>query len=151
MRRTVTVLVLVFHLRPATFKAAFARPEPTDDLGIHIVRRGQTLLCIARAYGVRWRAIALRNHLANPNRIYVGQRLVIPNAHGPDPAGPVCTRQFGGGSTPGCACSTFHTVTPGQTLYGISRWYGTNMWHIARCNAILNLNRIYAGQRLCIP
>ena len=151
MRRTVTVLVLVVAMLLLTTGAAFARPEPTDDLGIHIVRWGETLLCIARAYGVSWQAIASRNHLANPNRIYAGQRLAIPYALGYNPSGRTCPRQFGGGSTPGCACSTFHTVTLGQNLYRISQTYGRNMWHIARCNGILNLNRIYAGQRLCIP
>jgi LysM repeat protein len=42
-------------------------------------------------------------------------------------------------------------VQSGQNLYRISAWYGVNMWRVARCNNILNLNRIYVGQSLCIP
>jgi putative chitinase len=45
---------------------------------IHVVQRGETLYRIALNYGVsRW-AIIRANHIANPNRIYAGQRLVIP-------------------------------------------------------------------------
>lgn len=151
MRRTLTILVLVVTMLLLSTGAALARPESTDDLGTHYVRRGETLLCIARAYGVRWRAIARRNGLTNPNFIYPGQPLVIPNAPGSNPLGRVCARQFGGGSGPGCACNWYHTVRPGQNLYRISRAYGRNMWHVARCNRILNLNVIYVGQVLCIP
>jgi LysM repeat protein len=151
MRRTVTILILVVAMLLLSTGAAYARPNEWHTIAVHWVRRGETLLCIARAYGVRWRALATYNGIANPNRIYVGQRLYIPSAYGPNPAGPVCARQGGGHPAPGCACATYHTVQPGQNLYRISRWYGRNMWHVARCNGILNLNRIYAGQVLCIP
>jgi LysM repeat protein len=45
---------------------------------IHTVRAGETLYSIARRYGTTFWAIAVANHLSNPNIIYVGQRLVIP-------------------------------------------------------------------------
>jgi LysM repeat protein len=45
---------------------------------IHIVQPGETLSSIARHYGTTYWAIAMANHLVNPNVIYVGQRLVIP-------------------------------------------------------------------------
>ena len=48
-------------------------------------------------------------------------------------------------------CVNYHTVRYGQTLYSIARHYGVSQWAIARCNGIYNLNKIYAGQRLCIP
>jgi N-acetylmuramoyl-L-alanine amidase len=44
-----------------------------------------------------------------------------------------------------------HVVQAGENLYRISRIYGVNMWDIAQANGILNLNQIYAGQRLVIP
>ena len=44
----------------------------------HVVRPGETLALIAQKYGVSLRALQLANHLANPNLIYVGQRLRIP-------------------------------------------------------------------------
>jgi LysM repeat protein len=151
MRRTVTILLLVVAMLLLTTGAAYARPSEWYTIRVHRVRPGETILCIARAYGVRWQAIAVYNGIANPNRIYVGQRLYIPNAYGPNPPGRVCPRQGGGGPTPGCACTWYHTVQPGQNLFRISQAYGRNMWQVARCNGILNLNRIYAGQVLCIP
>lgn len=44
-----------------------------------------------------------------------------------------------------------HIVQPGENLYRISLLYNVSMWSIAQANGILNLNRIYAGQRLVIP
>ena len=151
MRRNLTIVVLVVAMLLLTTATAYARPNAWHTICVHRVRAGQSLMCIARAYGVRWQAIASYNGLVNPNLLYAGQALRIPNAYGSNPAGPVCSRQCGGGPAPGCACRLYHTVLPGQNLYRISSWYGVNMWRVARCNGILNLNRIYAGQRLCIP
>jgi LysM repeat protein len=45
--------------------------------GVHVVRPGEHLSGIAARYGTTAAALARTNNLANPNRIYVGQRLVI--------------------------------------------------------------------------
>ncbi len=45
---------------------------------IHTVRSGETLSGIARRYDVSTEALARHNGLRNPNRIMVGQRLIIP-------------------------------------------------------------------------
>jgi len=45
---------------------------------IHVVQPGETLYSLARRYGTTVWAIAMANHLANPNVIYAGQSLVIP-------------------------------------------------------------------------
>jgi LysM repeat protein len=71
-----------------------------------------------------------------PNHdIYVMQELWLPAVAHP--------------SRPGCA--TYHTVVRGQTLYSIGRTYGVSPMTIATANCICNMNRIYAGQTLCIP
>lgn len=54
-------------------------------------------------------------------------------------------------AAPPATSSIIHIVRPGETLYGIARYYGVDMWTIARVNNILNPNRIYVGQRLTIP
>ncbi len=46
---------------------------------VHIVRWGETLSGIARLYGTSIWAIARLNGIYNLNRIYVGQRLLIPD------------------------------------------------------------------------
>jgi lipoprotein-anchoring transpeptidase ErfK/SrfK len=45
----------------------------------HIVQANEGLAGIARAYGVSWVDIAQANGIANPNLIYAGQKLLIPN------------------------------------------------------------------------
>ncbi|MBN1178524.1 MAG: LysM peptidoglycan-binding domain-containing protein [Anaerolineae bacterium] len=54
-------------------------------------------------------------------------------------------------AAPDSSSSVVHTVRPGETLYSIARYYGVDMWALARANNILNTNLIYVGQRLVIP
>lgn len=126
--------------------------------GIHIVRQGETLYCIGRAYKVNPWAIASVNRIYFPYYVYPGQRLTIPNAPWTNiPAGPTCAAQFPGTPPPVTVtppppptCRALHIVQPGETLWRISRIYGTNPWAIGAANNIYNLNLIYPGQRLCI-
>lgn len=122
----------------------------TEILGYHTVQSGETLYCIGRAYGVNPFTIASQNNILNPNRIYAGTVLAIPNAPYTLPAGRVCPRQFNG-STPAPTCSQYHTVVAGENLYRISLRYEVSMWAIAEANNITNLNFILIGQVLCIP
>jgi LysM repeat protein len=46
---------------------------------------------------------------------------------------------------------TWHTVKRGENLYRIARSYGVTVSAITAANGIKNANRIYVGQRLCIP
>jgi len=117
-------VILAFHLLPSTAWAA-----PTLDR-VHVVQRGETLSGIAARYGMNMWTLARMNGITNPNRIYVGQQLVIP-----------CAQPTGG----------VHVVQPGETLIHIALRYGVNAWTIARTNGITNLNVIYVGQRLTIP
>jgi spore germination protein len=52
-------------------------PQPGPR--VYVVRYGDTLSCIARRFGTTVGAICQANHLWNPNRIRVGQRLIIPD------------------------------------------------------------------------
>ncbi|NLF01894.1 MAG: LysM peptidoglycan-binding domain-containing protein, partial [Anaerolineales bacterium] len=79
---------------------------PSQGDVVHVVQRGETLYSIARRYSVGMWDIARANGLTNPNRIYVGQRLVIP---GTAPAG----------STGG----QVYIVRAGDTLYRIALRY----------------------------
>ena len=45
---------------------------------VHVVQRGETLGHIAQNYNVSIGTLAASNSIADPNRIYAGQRLVIP-------------------------------------------------------------------------
>lgn len=105
----------------------------TQQPGVHIVRRGETLNTIARMYGTTVNAIAIANGIVNPNYIYVGQRLTIPGGTG-EPTG---------GQT--------YVVQRGDTLSSIALRFGTTAWAIAYANNLPNVNIIYVGQTLHIP
>ena len=53
-------------------------PQPAGCPRVHYVRYGETLLGIARMYGVSVWDIARLNGIYNLNLIYAGQRLLIP-------------------------------------------------------------------------
>jgi len=150
MRRVLFVLVIVLSLLLLTTTAAYAKPNGWATICNHTVKSGETIFCIARGYGVDPWAIASYNGVVNPNKIYPGQVLAIPDAYASLPAGPTCPPQCG--VTPGdCTCSAYHTIVSGENLYRISLYYGVSMWRIAECNEIYNLNYIRAGDTLCIP
>lgn len=48
-----------------------------ERAGIHVVKAGETLLAIARQYGVNVRDLIVWNSLVNPNQIHVGQELRV--------------------------------------------------------------------------
>jgi putative chitinase len=104
---------------------------------VHVVQRGDTLTQIARWYGVSVQQLVSANNIANPSRIYVGQRLCIPGGWGPDPEPP---------PWPEPGCGQFHTVQRGETLSQIARWCGTSVQYLADINGLWNPSRIYVGQ-----
>jgi LysM repeat protein len=166
---------------PASWVPGTIDVGSTDGtLGIHVVRWGEWVYCIARAYRVSPSAIIQANRLWWPYIIFPNQRLTIPNAPWTNmTAGPVCQAQFTfpaptptptatpatpvvtitppsatpipATTPPPPACRATYVVRPGDTLYGIARRYGTTYTEIARVNGIPNPRLIYPGQQLCIP
>jgi putative chitinase len=108
-------------------------PE-TPATVVHVVQRGETLQVIALRYGVTQGAIMAANELANPNRIYVGQRLTIPGGAAPTESGP-----------------RTHVVQRGETLSQIAQRYGVTLQAVQNANGITDPDSISVGQRLTIP
>lgn len=143
-------------------------PVPGPVLGTHVVRYGESLFCIGRAYQVSPWAIAQANGVWWPYVIYPNQQLRIPDSRWYNiPPGPVCQPQFSVPPVPTVTapvpvtpyptvvppvgCRAVYTVQWGDTLYRIAVRYNTTIWAIAQANRIWNVNLIYAGQVLCIP
>jgi N-acetylmuramoyl-L-alanine amidase len=125
--------------KPATVSTAVHRT--------HTVSSGEHLTGIARRYGVSIGAIVAANGIADPSRIYAGQRLVVPGS--PAPARPASDRAAPE-PKPVAAADRTHTVGPGEHLTGIARRYGVSIGAIVAANGIANPSRIYAGQRLVV-
>jgi LysM repeat protein len=86
---------------------------PSGTPGIHIVRWGEWLYCIARAYRVAPSAIIESNRLWWPYIIFPNQKLTIPNVPWTNmTAGPVCKAQFTSPTPPPTPTVTPVTSTP---------------------------------------
>lgn len=140
-RKPIYTLLIVALLLVAA-APALAQYEPPQQLGVggygggyctqyHTVRPGENLFRIGLLYGVQWTYLQSINYLPNPNRVYAGQVL--------------CVRA----GSPGYGRT--YVVRYGDTLLGIARWFGVNLYTLAAHNGITNINRIYAGQVLYIP
>jgi LysM repeat protein len=102
------------------------------------VKWGDTLSTIGWATGVSPWSIASANGLWNPNYIWIGQWLWIPQTYTPPPP-------------PNPGCGYWRPVYGGETLYSIAWQTGHSAWAIAQANGLPNWNLIYAGMSLFIP
>ncbi|MGI6585765.1 MAG: LysM peptidoglycan-binding domain-containing protein [Gracilibacteraceae bacterium] len=94
---------------------------------IHVVKPRETLWQIANFYRVSTASIVDVNGLPDPNRLVIGQALVIPTE------------------------DIFHTVVSGESLWRIAQSYGTTVQAILQNNQIPNPDNIYPGLVLYIP
>ena len=119
----------------------------------YIVQPGDTLWRISRQFGTTVDAIVKANNIPNPNLIYVGQTLEIPDdtTSPPAPPGPTATPGPGPGPTPAPPATQTYVVQPGDNLTKIAARFGTTVQAIAQANNIVNVNLIYVGQVLVIP
>ena len=134
----VLMLLVLFSSLASPAGGAASSASQVQDRGstIHVVQWGETLMVIARQYGVTATSIAQANNLWNPNFIYAGQRLVIPN---------------GSAASPASGVTAMYTVQRGDTLNIISARYGTTAAQLASANGLWNPNFIYVGQVLKVP
>ncbi|WP_259779893.1 LysM peptidoglycan-binding domain-containing M23 family metallopeptidase [Aestuariispira ectoiniformans] len=114
-------------------KGTESRSSPSSSVpvtvradGRHVVRKGQTLYSIARAYGTPLRTIITANNLTPPYKLQTGQRLTIPKAR-------------------------VHVVKRGDTVYAISRQYNVAMSELVRANSLREPYTIAVGQKLVLP
>ncbi len=124
---------------PVAEEATPVPPPPTTSDGqtIHVVAPGDTMFSISQRYGVPVDQIMAANGITDPNRIVVGQQLVIPapGSVQPPPAG---TEQV-------------YTVRAGDNLFRIGLNYGCTVDQLATFNGIAPPYTIFVGQQIRIP
>ncbi len=96
------------------------------------VRAGDTLWAIAREYGTTVEAIARENRIADPNRIFAGERLRI-------------TLPVRGNG------EEIYTVRRGDTPISIAGKFGVTLSALEDRNGLERGETIYAGDKLSIP
>lgn len=118
----------------------------TGNTGYYTVQSGDTLSGIANRFSTTVNHLASLNDISNPNRIYVGQHLLVRQQSTPQVN--TSTSTTTNVSSSSSNASGTYTVQSGDTLSGIANKFGTNYQSLASLNHISNPNRIYAGQVL---
>lgn len=127
-------------------------PTPTPEPFTYVVEEGDSLGTIAQQFGVSAVSIMEANNLQNPNNVFIGQRLIIPNYVPPDSNtnnSSTGSDSADNGQANGEGVS--HVVQPGETLFGIAQKYGVDANAVAEANNIVNRNQLRVGQKLIIP
>ncbi len=115
------VLLLALLLYPINYVSAH---------DYYTIRKGDTLIHIARNFQVSVQEIMAANNIKNPDRILIGQQVVIPNQKKENQT---------------------HVVGRGETLSHIAKGYQISLAEIIRINQIKNPDLIYPGQKIMIP
>lgn len=97
------------------------------------VATGDTLSTIAARHDVTVAELVEWNDITNPDRIFIGDRLIV--------AAPEST-------TPAALPTASHVVTAGDTLSGIARRLGSTVGALVTANDLEDPNRIYIGQTI---
>ena len=113
----------------------------------HIVKEGQSISAIAAKYGVTQSAILAANHLSNPNKLKLGQKLVIP---GNTPAKPKKTTLARVVSMKPAQQGQY-VVRNGDHDWGIARKMGTTVTELHRLNPKVDWRKLQIGQVLKAP
>lgn len=115
-----------------------------SNTGYYTVQSGDTLSGIANRYSTTVNHLASLNDISNPNRIYVGQRLLVRQ----QASSQTNTNTSSSTANTSSSATGTYTVQSGDTLSGIANKFGTNYESLASLNNISNPNRIYVGQVL---
>ena len=123
------------YVQPEIVLAASAGAVTPGSNVSHLVVDGDWLLNIARCYGVPYAALRAANPgIFNPERIYPGSTVTVPNAGS---AGPII----------GAPCVISVTVAEGDTFEGLAAAYGVSSGELRAANP----GQLRAGQEIIVP
>jgi lipoprotein-anchoring transpeptidase ErfK/SrfK len=122
----------------------------------YTVKPGENLFRIALKFDLTTAELAAYNGIVNPDHIYAGQVLLIPDgsasqeqttANTPEDDGAISEAE----AAPVATEQVTHLVRRGEILSQIALDYGVSMQAIAQTNNIANTSLIFFGQSLIIP
>jgi LysM repeat protein len=109
---------------------------------MHIVKAGQTLFSISKAYGLSEHDIVKENPGADLG-LQIGQILKIPVLKSNEKAAPI--------DVPPDTLYRSHVVKQAETMYSISKYYNVSIDEIERINPSIRNHEIKIGQIILIP
>ena len=137
-----------------------SRSRSADDYSaknsIYVVRSGDTMWDIARAFGTSVDDLRNSNYIGRGSRIYVGQKLKIPSTarnlknKSQGSSQPQTYASSGSNSKSTGSGKVSHKVRKGDTVWDIARKYGTTSAKIRSLNGLGRSSRIYPGQVLAV-
>jgi LysM repeat protein len=115
---------------------------------LHIVKKGETVYSISKAYGITSEMLTMENPPA-VNGLKEGQSLRIP-------ANLVNTAQTSQSVQPGTGIHDeskyiYHKLQPGETIYFLSKKYSVSENDIVLCNPGIDINKLPLGYEIAIP
>jgi len=112
----------------AAFAFALAAQPALSESAIrssyHVLKKGETLYSVAKAYGISPESLARANSISDASKLPAGMKLLIPRVH---------------------------RVAKGETLYGIARAYGVALESLRAANGFKDGAVIKPGDVLVIP
>ena len=128
--------------------------EYTAENSIYVVRSGDTMWDIARAFGTSVDQLRRINYIERGSRIYVGQKLKIPssatNLREKSVSKPPRVYASQESSSSSSGGTSKYKVRSGDTLWDIARQFGTTTSHLRKLNGLGRSSRIYPGQVLAV-
>ena len=177
-----TKLLLPAYATPSQSKPSTAKPaaapakaeKNAEGQTVHVVKSGDALSKIAKAYGVKQSAIIEANGIKDPNKINIGTKLVIPAAgEAPAPAPEAAPAKDAPAAepeavpavvpeealpeveavaAPAVADDSFeYSVAEGETLDSIERVFTLEKGSLARYNNLAPNATLKPNQKILIP
>jgi membrane-bound lytic murein transglycosylase D len=145
--------VLVPSERAAGFRDKLAVLPDSERVRTlyHRAARGETLVSIARHYGVSPESLRAANNLRGA-KVHAGQNLVIvPGMSVSSPALEAQLREPPPGRKSSRSQSSVYTVRAGETLWSIARSHGVTAQQLAMHNGLQKGEALNVGKTLVIP
>lgn len=138
----VSLLALFVFGSPRPLLAQGEAP-PAPAPRVYIITAGDTLAALAERFGISTASLVAANGLTNPNLIYAGQRLIIPDSA-------VASSLDVGSRSPAGRTRLYH-LRPGETLSSVARASKLSLAELLAANGARRPNELADATAVLIP
>ena len=118
----------------------------------YVVKEGDWLSKIANRFQVKIETLTKLNDIPNPDFIYPGQKLIVPQgSSGQEERKEEKKNNGGKQKVLEREKEKVHIVQSGETVWGIAQEYDMDSDHLIKVNSLSRPSLIHPGDRLCIP